>query len=157
MRRGVGCRGGSDPELLWLWCRLAAVASIQLLAWELPYAVGLALKRPKKKKGMEIMKLRPKNMKKMPVGRQVLKEGAAGKLLLSSGRRRCSQAEVVESGESGDTRGPRQSQILLSAVFPACLISENLVRQTRTTDSLTTPWPPLPLCLCCHLRTERDT
>ena len=34
-----------DPVLLWLWCRLAAVALIRLLAWELPYAMGVALKR----------------------------------------------------------------------------------------------------------------
>ena len=46
---------GSIPGLtqwvkdLALWCRLAAVvAPIQLLAWELPYATGAALK-PKKK------------------------------------------------------------------------------------------------------------
>ena len=25
---GVGCRCGSDPELLWLWCRLEATALI---------------------------------------------------------------------------------------------------------------------------------
>ena len=30
---------------LWLWCRLAATAPIQSLAWELPYAVGTALKK----------------------------------------------------------------------------------------------------------------
>ena len=33
-----------DPVLQWLWCRLAAVVPIQLLAWELPYAIGEALK-----------------------------------------------------------------------------------------------------------------
>ena len=33
-----------DPELLWLWCRPAAAAVIQLLVWELPYAMGVALK-----------------------------------------------------------------------------------------------------------------
>ena len=37
---GVGRRHGLDPALLWLWCRLAAVAPIQPLAWELPYAMG---------------------------------------------------------------------------------------------------------------------
>ena len=36
--------------LLWLWCRLATAAPIQPLAWEPPYAVGMALKEPKKKK-----------------------------------------------------------------------------------------------------------
>ena len=36
--------------MLWLWCRAAAVAPIQSLAWERPYAVGAALKSRKKKK-----------------------------------------------------------------------------------------------------------
>ena len=35
---------------LWLWCRLAAAAPIQALAWEPPYAAGAALKRQKKRK-----------------------------------------------------------------------------------------------------------
>ena len=39
-----------DPVLLWLWCRLAAVAPIQRLAWELPYAAGAALKSKQNKK-----------------------------------------------------------------------------------------------------------
>ena len=47
---GVDHRCGSDPELLWLWHRLAAVAPIQPLAWELPYAAGVALKRQKNNK-----------------------------------------------------------------------------------------------------------
>ena len=45
---GVGCRRGSDLALLWLRCRLAAVALIIPLAWEPPYALGVALKRKKK-------------------------------------------------------------------------------------------------------------
>ena len=32
---------------LWLWRRLAAVVLIPPLAWELPYAAGVALKREK--------------------------------------------------------------------------------------------------------------
>ena len=46
------CRSqsGSDPALLWLWCTLAAAALIQPLAWEPPYATGVALKRQKKEK-----------------------------------------------------------------------------------------------------------
>ena len=36
--------------MLWPWCRPAAVAPIWPLAWELPYAVGAALKRKRKKK-----------------------------------------------------------------------------------------------------------
>jgi len=44
----VGRRCGSDLALLWLWCRAAAAAPIRPLAWELPYAAGVALKRKKK-------------------------------------------------------------------------------------------------------------
>ena len=47
---GVGGRCGSDPTFLWLWCRQAVLALIRLLAWELPYATGAALKSKKKKK-----------------------------------------------------------------------------------------------------------
>jgi len=50
MNCGVGCRLGSDLALLWLWCRLAAVALIRLLAWEPPNVVGATLKRQKDKK-----------------------------------------------------------------------------------------------------------
>ena len=39
-----------DPTLPWLWRRPAATALIGPLAWELPYASGVTLKRPKKKK-----------------------------------------------------------------------------------------------------------
>ena len=35
--------------LVWLWNRLAAVVQIQPLAWELPYAMCVALKKKKKK------------------------------------------------------------------------------------------------------------
>ena len=58
MSCGVGCRRGSNPELLWLWCRLAAIALILPLAWELLYVMGVALK--KKKKG--INNLKPKKV-----------------------------------------------------------------------------------------------
>ena len=43
---GIGCRCSLD--LGWLWP--AAVALIQPLAWELPYAKGVALKSQRKKK-----------------------------------------------------------------------------------------------------------
>ena len=42
---GVGCRHSLDPALLWLSCRPAAIAPIQLIAWEPPYAVGEALEK----------------------------------------------------------------------------------------------------------------
>ena len=38
-----------DLALLWLWLWPAAVAPISPLAWESPYAVGVALKSKKEK------------------------------------------------------------------------------------------------------------
>ena len=47
--RELQCR--SQMQLgSWLWHRLAAAAPIWPLAWELPYAAGMALKSKKKKK-----------------------------------------------------------------------------------------------------------
>ena len=46
----LGHRQGLDPPLLRPWCRPAAVALIPLLAWELPYVKGTALKTQKKNK-----------------------------------------------------------------------------------------------------------
>ena len=55
MSCGVVQRHDSDLVLLWLWYRLPATATIQPLAWELPYAEGAALKKgPKKKKESQI-------------------------------------------------------------------------------------------------------
>ena len=51
MSCGVGHRHGSDLTLLWLW--LVATAPSRPLASELPYATGVALKRPKKEKRKE--------------------------------------------------------------------------------------------------------
>ena len=57
MSCGVGCRRGSDPMLLWLWCRPVATAQIQPLASEIPHDAGAALKiqqnteKGRKKKG----------------------------------------------------------------------------------------------------------
>ena len=45
MSCGVGDRRSLDPMLLWLWRGPATAALIQPLAWEHPYATGVALKR----------------------------------------------------------------------------------------------------------------
>ena len=45
MNCSAGRRLSSDLMLLWLWHRPAAVAPIYPLAWELPCAMGVALKR----------------------------------------------------------------------------------------------------------------
>ena len=47
---GVGRRCGSDPTLLWLWCRPAATAPIRALAWESPYATEAALEKVDRQK-----------------------------------------------------------------------------------------------------------
>ena len=49
MSCGVGHRRGLDPALLRLWYRPVATAPITPLAWEPPYAAGMALKSRKKK------------------------------------------------------------------------------------------------------------
>ena len=51
MSCGVGGRRGTDPT--WLWHRPADTAAIGPLAWESPYAKGVALKRQKGKKKKE--------------------------------------------------------------------------------------------------------
>ena len=52
MSCGVGCRCDSDLVLLWLWLwrRLVGTAPIRPLAWESPYAAGVAPEKTKKKK-----------------------------------------------------------------------------------------------------------
>ena len=50
MSCGVGCRCGSDPALLWPWCRPAASAPIRPLAWELSYAAGATQEMAKRQK-----------------------------------------------------------------------------------------------------------
>ena len=53
MSCGGSHQHGSDP--LWLWHRPAAVALIPPLAWEPPYAAGVALKSKKKKRKFLIL------------------------------------------------------------------------------------------------------
>ena len=50
MSCGVGHRCGLELVLLWLWHRPAATAPIQSLAWEPPYAIGMALKKDRREK-----------------------------------------------------------------------------------------------------------
>ena len=66
---GVGHKHGSDLALLLLWHRLAAIALIQPLAWELPYAVGASLKSKKRKKRKE----EKKEIKCIGIGKEEVK------------------------------------------------------------------------------------
>ena len=52
---GVGHRHGLDPVLLWLWRRPAATAPIRPLAWESPYAMGVALEKAKRQKKKKLL------------------------------------------------------------------------------------------------------
>ena len=63
MSCGVGHRHGLDLALLWLWCRVVAVALIRALAWEPPYATGAALKKQKQNKTKQNKK--PRTVKKI--------------------------------------------------------------------------------------------
>ena len=45
MSCGVCHKLDSDRMLLWLWCRPVPAAPIRPLAWELPYAIDVPLKR----------------------------------------------------------------------------------------------------------------
>ena len=49
----IGHRHSLDPALL--WHTLAAVAPIRSLAWEFPYAAGVALKSKKKGGGVRVL------------------------------------------------------------------------------------------------------
>ena len=91
MSCGVGRRHGSDLVLLWLWHRLTTTALIRPLAWETSYAVGVALKKKKKKEIEVLVKmplwhdaLKSLNLRKDPL-KTVTCEAISGKA--SSGRR----------------------------------------------------------------------
>ena len=77
MSCGVDHRRGSDLVLvllwLWLWLRLATVAPIRPLAWELPYAAGTALeKAERQKKRTKKLKVLKTNSPHTPTWRVLL-------------------------------------------------------------------------------------
>ena len=53
MNCSVGHRLSLAPKLLWLWCGPAAAAPVGPLVWELPCAVGVALKNKNKNRQIE--------------------------------------------------------------------------------------------------------
>ena len=59
----VGHRCGSDLALLWLWHRPVATALVGPLAWEPPYALGVALKRRQQQQKKKIILLGEKTRK----------------------------------------------------------------------------------------------
>ena len=57
---GVGHRRGLNLALLWLWCRPAAAAPMQLLAWEHPYCWGYGPKKTKIQKQENLFVIKTK-------------------------------------------------------------------------------------------------
>ena len=81
MSCGVGQRQGSDLALLWLWCRLAAIASIRPLAWKPLYALNVALKsknETKQNKTKQNKKKKEKKERKKKKGSSKQTSGAKG-------------------------------------------------------------------------------
>ena len=73
MSYSVGHRNDLDLALLWLWYRLAATAPTWLLAWELPYAIGVALKRQKEKRKEKKGKKKKRSLQTINAGEDVEK------------------------------------------------------------------------------------
>ena len=61
---------GDDPALLWLWCRLGAVALILPIAWELLFYLRCSPKKPKERK-----REKEKEGKRKKGGKEGRKEG----------------------------------------------------------------------------------
>ena len=57
MSCGVSRIHSSDLAWLWLWCRPAATAPSRPLAWEPPYASGVALEKTKQKNPKKVYTL----------------------------------------------------------------------------------------------------
>ena len=72
MSCGIGHRRSLD--LVWLWLWLATTAPMPSLAWEPPYAAGVALKRPKEK--IKKSSVLPKRIKHLST-RFLLGDGSA--------------------------------------------------------------------------------
>ena len=88
----VGGRHGSDPMLLWLWCKLAAVAPVRPLAWEPPCAESTVLKRQKTKKDCKEI-LVPKNLRSINLGERanliIQERERDGRNIVEATKRRC--------------------------------------------------------------------
>ena len=57
MSCGIGHRCSSDPTLLQLWHRPVATAPIRPLAWEPPYAMGVAQEKAKRQQQQQKKRL----------------------------------------------------------------------------------------------------
>ena len=94
MSYSVGRRDDLDPARLWLWCRLAATAPIQPLAWEPPYAVGVALKKDQKTKKKK-KKKKGKN-RSLGIGVCICWGGGRGCVTLMDSNQMCPEQEKCQ-------------------------------------------------------------
>ena len=85
MSYGTGRRHGSDLELLLLWRRPAATTPFRPLAWELPYAAGVALKRAKKERKKKEGRKEKRKEGRKEERKEGRKEGRKKTLLSDSG------------------------------------------------------------------------
>ena len=149
MSCGVDHRRGSDPALLWLWCRPVATSLIRPLAWEPPYAARAAQgktkrQRPKKKKKKE---------RKEKIARKV--QHFSGYFQVPSTRRVTLKSANVESSVEPYPDLHFLSHlsclfpVVLSFTFLASQLSQQMVSfevspSTFSTSSITlfySPWP----------------
>ena len=87
MSCGVAHRCGLDLALLWLLHRLAAIALIRPLAWETPYAVGVALKKKTKdKKKQKTKTKKPENKTTMRYHLTAVRTAIINKSSTNSGK-----------------------------------------------------------------------
>ena len=115
MNSGVGCRHSWDPVLLWLWRRPAAVAQIQPLAWELLYAVGMALKNKKQNKTKQKKKSKTnKQKKKVPLSLALMNNFQKDHLVLTA-----SHNPMVKGGSKLDPQVCCHLCLLLLRLIPA--------------------------------------
>ena len=93
MSYGVGHWCGLDVVLLWLW--LTAEAPVHPLAWEFPYAEGMAQKSKKKKKKKKKRKKGEK--KKKEIATKVLSPSGKGNGYVIHVNTKASQAYTVSA------------------------------------------------------------
>ena len=126
----VGWFADWDLALLWLHCRLTAVALIRSRAWEPPYAVGMAIKKARQK---------PKNDKKK-------------KLFYISGiqKSKMGQQDCV-LGALGKNPFPCHSQLLQAAHISWLAGNVILTSAPTETNVLTLLWVLREACAWAHL------
>ena len=156
MSCGVGCRLSSDPALLWLWGRLAAVALFQPLAlirplaWEPPNATGVALKSQKKAKNRKHTNKGPHGSRELLLwhsGLTVLLVSVEASVSCSSG--------LVASSYKGKTKQNNNNK---TAKFqaPSCPACAHPCQPSKPTRYETQGWAEGGLQITFHFTGTQD-